>query len=42
MTAASAHAWRIAERLGLGEDDSAETVTGELRKALKNTGAHGG
>lgn len=25
---------RIAERLGLGEDDSPETVAGELRKAL--------
>lgn len=32
--AGATHAERIAERLGLGEDDSAETITAELRKAL--------
>jgi hypothetical protein len=34
MTSASHHAGQIAERLGLGEDDSAEVVAGVLRKAL--------
>jgi hypothetical protein len=41
MTSAAHYAGRLGLRLGITGDDSAETVTGKLRKALGLDAAHG-